>query len=120
MIFDLNQKGLRRIFRYWQINILMYLWEIQEPVKSKDVHLYLEQKGSHSTRGTRNTVSRASVINFLNNLVAEGVVTYEEDTGKGGYHRIYSLAERSKTREGFKNYVKSEISIALQSFIEDE
>lgn len=120
MKFDLNQTGLRRIFRAWQVEIMEYLWETQETVKSVDVYLYLEQKGIHSTRGTRNTISRASVINFLNDLVAEGIVTYTEDTGLGGYHRIYSLAERSKTREGFKNYVKSEISIALQAFIEDE
>jgi hypothetical protein len=33
--------------------------------------------------------SRASVINFLNDMVDEGVFDYEEKTGKGGYHRVY-------------------------------
>jgi len=30
--------------------------------------------------------SRASLIFFLNDMVEEGVLEYEEKTGKGGYH----------------------------------
>lgn len=33
--------------------------------------------------------SRASVIFFLNDMVDEGVLDYEEESGKGGYHKIY-------------------------------
>ncbi len=33
--------------------------------------------------------SRASVILFLNDMVDEGILEYEEKTGKGRYHRVY-------------------------------
>lgn len=42
--------------------------------------------------------SRASVINFLNLLVESGYVEYETRTGKGGYHRVYTL---KGTKEDF-------------------
>jgi hypothetical protein len=29
------------------------------------------------------------VIIFLNDMVEEGILEYEERTGKGGYHRVY-------------------------------
>ena len=35
------------------------------------------------------TISRASIINFLNQCVDAKVLGYEERTGKGGYHRLY-------------------------------
>ena len=35
------------------------------------------------------TISRASIINFLNKCVDAKVLGYEERTGKGGYHRLY-------------------------------
>ena len=36
------------------------------------------------------TISRASIINFLNAMVDEGLLGYTEITGKGGHRRIYS------------------------------
>jgi len=35
--------------------------------------------------------SRASVINYLKTLAVHNYVTFEERTGKGGYHRVYTL-----------------------------
>lgn len=29
------------------------------------------------------------MIIFLNEIVEEGVLEYEEESGKGGYHRVY-------------------------------
>jgi len=34
-------------------------------------------------------MSRASVIFFLNDMIEEGVLEYEEESGKGGFHRVY-------------------------------
>ena len=31
----------------------------------------------------------ASIINYLNAMVDEALLTYTETTGKGGHHRIY-------------------------------
>ena len=41
------------------------------------------------------TISRTSVIFFLNRLVDDGLATFSERTGKGGVHRVYSLIERT-------------------------
>lgn len=60
---------------------------------------------SFTTREVHNTLikkmngkhpSRASVINYLDSMVATGLVTYEEDTGKGGVHRVYTLKGTQK------------------------
>ena len=48
------------------------------------------------------TLSRASVINFLDAMVDEGVLGYAETTGKGGYKRIHSF---KYDEAGFKEYV---------------
>jgi len=32
---------------------------------------------------------RVPVINSLNEIVEESILTYEERSGKGGYHRVY-------------------------------
>lgn len=47
--------------------------------------------------------SRASVINYLNSLVDTGLITYEEATGKGGIHRIYTL---KGTPDDFKDTLR--------------
>ncbi len=36
------------------------------------------------------TISRASIINFLNASVENGLLDFVETTGKGGYRRLYS------------------------------
>lgn len=39
--------------------------------------------------GDGESISRASIIFFLNRMVDEGVLGYNDATGKGGYRRIY-------------------------------
>ena len=36
-------------------------------------------------------ISRASIINSLNMMVDNGVLSFTERTGKGGHHRVYRL-----------------------------
>jgi hypothetical protein len=64
--------------------------------------------------GGEKTISRASIINFLNAMVDEGVLDYKEKSGKGGYHRVYL----PKLDEGgFKKAVaKSVISSLMRDF----
>lgn len=37
------------------------------------------------------SISRASVINYLNTMVDEGLLTYTETACKGGHHRLYYI-----------------------------
>ena len=39
--------------------------------------------------GEGKTISRASIIFFLNRMVDQGVLSWRDATGKGGHHRIY-------------------------------
>ena len=49
------------------------------------------------------SISRASIIFFLNRLVDDGLASYTTRTGKGGHAKVYSLSDR--TREAFNNSV---------------
>ena len=84
MKFDTDKEGLHTLFRPYQALLLEHLWELNREkrvgVNSRQAHRYLLDKPEKK--------SRASVINFLNDMVDEGILEYEEKTGKGGYHRV--------------------------------
>ncbi len=82
---DPSKIGLRKTLREYEELGLRYVWEIGE-------------EGANSGRVWRNvnerlgegkTISRASIINFLNRMVDQGVLSWRDATGKGGHHRIY-------------------------------
>ena len=85
MKFDTSENGLQTLFRPYQVALLEHIWELNESesigINSRQAYRFLQ--------GHPDSKSRASVINFLNDMVEEGVLTYEERTGKGGYHRVY-------------------------------
>jgi len=96
--FDPSQRGLRKTLKEYEELALRYIWSVGE-----------EGAGSGRTWGHVNeklgdvgSISRASIIFFLNRMVDEGVLDYRDATGKGGRHRIYypKLDE-----EGYKKYV---------------
>jgi len=75
---------------------------------SREVHLHLQDVGGDVA------VSRASVINFLNYMVDEGLLTYTVETGKGGHHRIYS--PKDKTEKKFRDTVHLMFHEKLSAF----
>ena len=79
------EEGLGVLFRPYQALLLGHMWKINQEgrvgLTSGQAHKYLVDKPEKK--------SRASVIFFLNDLVDEKILEYEEKTGKGGYHRIY-------------------------------
>ena len=48
------------------------------------------------------SISRASIIGYLNRMVDEGVLGYRDATGKGGHHRIYIT---KLDESGYKKYI---------------
>ena len=104
-------KGLGLVFPQEYKAILME-WFLGDPTisaKSREAWEYV------NVQMHPETVSRASVINFLNfEGVDEGYLQYDEDTGKGGYHRVY----RAKMDiNGFWRYVAEEVTHALAPFL---
>ena len=75
--------SLRALFKEYEIHALNVLWAHPEGLGSgavwKSVNKMLAPK----------TISRTSVIFFLNRLVDNDIVSFEEATGKGGVHRVY-------------------------------
>lgn len=109
--FDPAGEGLRKVFRDYQEEALRYVWESGEGVSSRQVWLRVNKALGFKT------ISRASIINYLNDMVDEGVLKYAETTGKGGIRRIYSpnLDERA-----FKKYVARTLIESLMRDFPDE
>ncbi|MCK5670698.1 hypothetical protein KAI10_04905, partial [Candidatus Bathyarchaeota archaeon] len=59
------------------------------------------------------SVSRASIINFLNAMCDEGVLAFEEETCKGGMRRKYSTG---LDESGFKVHIAE---MVLKSLVID-
>ncbi len=85
MKFDTSEKGLLTLFKPYQAALLEHIWGLNGSgrvgINSGQAHRFLQ--------GHPDSKSRASVIFFLNDMVEEGILTYEEKSGKGGYHRVY-------------------------------
>ena len=86
LTIDTAGEGLAMVLKDYQEEALKYLWRLNgDGASSRDVWVQVNK----DLEGRR-TISRASIINFLNSMVDEGVLNYIEITGKGGHRRIYS------------------------------
>ena len=110
---DTSKEGLRMILKDYQEAALRYIWRLGgEGASSRDVWVQVNE----DLKGER-TISRASIINFLNVVVDEGVINYAETTGKGGHRRIYSM---KYDEAGFKEYVARKVMGKLLSYFPEE
>jgi predicted transcriptional regulator len=80
---DLSETGLGMFFKPYQVASLDLLWNSEETLSSRQVW----EKVNEQISGT---ISRASIINFLNASVENELLDYKEITGKGGYRRLYT------------------------------
>ncbi|MFH2110166.1 MAG: hypothetical protein ABIJ47_02775 [Candidatus Bathyarchaeota archaeon] len=113
LTIDTSNTGLAMVLKDYQEVALQYLWRLDgEGASSRDVWMQVNE----DLEGQR-TISRASIINFLNSMVDEGVLDYTEITGKGGHRRIYS----AKYNEAeFKEYIaKVVVRNLLRDFPEE-
>ena len=79
---DTGKKGEQKILKEYQSWILTYFCEQHDtPLGSGEVYKYLIDQNVK--------ISRASVILFLNDLVDDGILNFEDATGKGGHFRKY-------------------------------
>jgi hypothetical protein len=103
--FNPDNDGLLKVFRVYQEEALRVVWERnEEGAVSRLVWSTVNE------RLTGRGISRASIINFLNDMVDEGVLDYDERSGKGGYHRVY----RPKLDEtAFKLYIAQTVISSL-------
>ena len=101
LVMDLSKTGLDMFFKPYQISALKVLWNSSTPLSSREVC----EKVNESM-----IISRASVINFLDDSVEFGLLDFVETTGKGGYRRLYSSKVSRFELKGFlSNVVNSQL-----------
>jgi Fe2+ or Zn2+ uptake regulation protein len=105
--YDASEKGLRAVLKDYQEIALRVIWASPEGLGSRAVW---DRVNAELKPGT---ISRASVINFLEAMREAGVLKGVEKTGKGGYHWIYSPAMNEVE---FKQYIARTI---LESLLRD-
>ena len=85
MQIDTTAEGLAVVFKEYQELAMRYLWRLDGVgANSRDVW----EQVNDDLMGV-SSISRASIINFLNRMVDEGILTFTERTGKGGHQRVY-------------------------------
>ncbi len=100
VVFKFNpaETGLRKTLREYQEIALRYIWEAGDEGAGSGktwIHVNKQLKDGKS-------ISRASVIFYLNRMVDEGVLGFRDATGKGGHHRIYIT---KLDESGYKKYI---------------
>jgi len=95
MRLDTQKPGLHALLFPYKAALLQRLFEVTQ------AHTHREAQGSgrlwtwlneNAERLGFKKMSRASVIFALNDMVDMGWLKWEDRTGKGGHHRIYSVA----------------------------
>ena len=95
---DVGEDGFNAVLKPYQIEAMRYLWAT--PGKGRSSREVYEAVNEALPGGK--SISRASIINSLNDLVDDGVLGFHEITGKGGHRRIYKSVYGES---GFKRYI---------------
>jgi len=100
VVFKFNpaETGLRKTLKEYEQIALRYIWEVgDEGAGSGKTWIHVNKE-----LGEGKSISRASIIFYLNRMVDEGVLGFRDATGKGGHHRIYIT---KLDESGYKKYV---------------
>ncbi len=120
MKLDTQKLGLCALFKPYKAALIKHLYETTEFMShegaqgSGDLWNWLEE---NAERLGIDKMSRASVINGLNDLVDKGILKWRDATGKGGHHRLYSVF---LSHEGFEHLVCTTFEDKLSSIFEGD
>lgn len=110
--FDPSKNGLRKTLREYEELVLRHMWSVGQEGNGSGK----AWKMANERLGTEKSISRASVIFFLNRMVDQGVLGFRDATGKGGHHRIYYPL---MDEDGYKKHVlKTIIESMMRDFPE--
>jgi hypothetical protein len=113
LVVDPNKTGFEKVLRDYQIEALKIVWDnVDSGITSRDVYQHVNRVLEEGK-----TISRASIINFLNSMCDEGVLLYEEETCKGGMRRKYFPG---LNEEGFKKLIAKTVFDSLLKDFPDQ
>lgn len=113
LVLDPTQNGLEKVLRDYQIEALKLIWAHNgEGMTSREVY-----EATNNRLGQGKSVSRASIINFLNAMCDENVLDFEEETCKGGMRRKY---KKGLDEKGFKKHIAADVLNSLMNDFPDE
>jgi hypothetical protein len=107
--YDVSQAGFLAVLKDWQLKAMQVVWGSPEGANSRIVW----QRVNLLLMEMSETISRASVINFLEAMRERGVLSGDDRTGKGGHHWVYYPA---MDEAGFKRFIASTL---LESLMRD-
>jgi len=113
--FETFRDGLRTVWKEYQVEIMRYLWSLEEVEGAGSGNVWRAVNEVLFKRDK--SISRASCIFFLDNMVDQGILKYVERTGKGGHHRVYSPVF---DETGFREYLAKKIIGKLMEEFSDE
>ena len=86
--FDIKQTGLRMFFKEWHIPLVQLIEADQftetNPLRSRDAFI-----NTNKALPEGKSISRASVIFFLQDLEEMGWLASRKQSGRGGMHDVY-------------------------------
>ncbi len=111
VVFKFNpaETGLRKTLREYQEIALRYIWSLDD--EGAGSGKTCEHVNKELSEGK--SISRASVIFYLNRMVDEEVLGFRDATGRGGHHRIYIT---KLDESGYKKYI---VRTLLESVAKD-
>jgi predicted transcriptional regulator len=109
--YDTSQTGFNAVLKDWQLKAMQVVWSTTKGANSRMVWIKVNQMLKDET------ISRASVINFLEAMRELGVISGEEETGKGGHHWVY-YPKLDET--GFKRYIAEKMIESLRGSFPEE
>ncbi len=112
-VLDPMVSGLSKVLREYQQEALRFIWKSEgEGLTSRAVFTHVNKR-----LDAGKSISRASIINFLNAMVEEGVLDYVEEMAKGGYRRVYSA--KIDEADFKRSLAESFISSLMRDFPEE-
>jgi predicted transcriptional regulator len=105
--YDLSQAGFVAVLKDWQLKAMQVVWSSPEGSNSRVAWEKVNQMLGEDT------ISRASVINFLEGMLEMGVLDADDRTGKGGHQHVYKMG---MDEEQFKQFI---VTTLLESLLRD-
>jgi hypothetical protein len=97
--YNTGETGLRAVLKNYEEIALRTLWGSKQGLNSRQVWQQVNKQL------TPETISRASIINYLEDIWERGILNEVEETGKGGHYRVYTPASpgsRNSSRDSDK------------------